>query len=306
MPTAKRLIKSLVKTPAKPKVRFAENEPRPDSYDQFRIYDAELHDDTHRSVLFFTTHKCASIFLGDIMRTASKLSSMRHLNYAAAIYRMKDTIDTRGYDHTEIEHIIAHNAERLFRPRGEIYGPLRRAVDFPGRGQYTQIFFLRDPRDVLVSAYFSFGGSHGTPHSSDMARLFHAERTRMQEEGIDSYALRAARDWIGPVFEEYAAFKRSSDHSHYFSYDLYKSDPAAFLKSILSAMGLELDIDATPELQEFLTRAAGATAKGGPQAKKTHRRSGQSKQFLTELKPETVTELNDILGPVLEFWDFEI
>ncbi|WP_425093883.1 sulfotransferase domain-containing protein [Tropicimonas sp. S265A] len=306
MPSPKRMIKSLVKTPPQPRVRFAEGEPRPDSYDQFRIYDAEMHDDTHRSVLFFTTHKCASIFLGDIMRTASQLSSMRHLNYAAAIYRMKDTIDTRGYDHTEIEHLIARNADRLFRPRGEIYGPLRRGVDFPERRDYTQIFFLRDPRDVLVSAYFSFGGSHGTPHSTEMARLFQDERTRMQEEGIDRYALRAARDWIGPVFEEYAAFKRDSEHSHYFSYDLYKNDPATFLKSVLSAMGLDLDVETTPELQAFLARAVNATAQRAPQTKKTHRRSGQSKQFLTELKPDTVTELNDILGPVLEFWNFEI
>ncbi len=306
MPTAKRLIKSLVKPAAPPKIHFSPDEPRPDSYDQFRIFDAEMHSDVHRSVLFFTTHKCASTFVAKVMRAAGGLSDMRHLNYAAAVYRMGDAIDAGGYDHTEIEHIIARNADRLFRPRGEIYGPLRRPVDFAGRPEYTQIFFLRDPRDILVSAFFSFGASHGAPHNSEMAKRFHAERARMQEEGIDRYVLRAARDWIAPVFAQYAEFRRDGAHSHYFSYDLYKNDLETFLQSIVSAMGLDLDMRATPELADFMGRAKAATTNRVPQGTASHVRSGQSRQFATELKPDTLRALNDILGPVLEAWEFEV
>lgn len=45
------------------------------------------------------------------------------------------------------------NADLLFRRWGEIYGPLRAPLDLPETSAYRQVFFLRDPRNVAVSAY---------------------------------------------------------------------------------------------------------------------------------------------------------
>ena len=56
------------------------------------------------------------------------------------------------------------NHKNLFSENGEIYGPQRKPLNFSGIENYKKIFFLRDPRDVLVSAYYSFGKTHKIPN----------------------------------------------------------------------------------------------------------------------------------------------
>lgn len=275
---------------------------KPYSSAQYRILDAEHRVNDQRSVLFFTTHKCASTFVSEVLGLASKMAGFRHFDYAAGIYRLGDEVDTGDVDHTYLERIIERNAAQLFRKQGEIYGPLRRPIEFEGRTDLTQIFFLRDPRDVIVSSYYSFGFSHGLPPNSKVRKIFLADREKIKAEGIDAYSLRIARDWIEPTYRTYSRYLSGSENAFYFSYDEYKNDTRSFLIRIFEKMGI---LAPDEKLIDSLTKAAAPVRKVESQDGITHRRSGRSKQFLTELQDSTVAELNVILGDMLDFWKFE-
>lgn len=271
---------------------------------QERILDAEAWRSDRPSVLFFTTHKCASTLISKVLHTIETSSDLRHFDYATAVYKLGDEVETGTIEHTDIEQVIDRNKARLFHSTGEIYGPLRRPIDVPGREEMTQLFFLRDPRDVIVSAYYSFGFSHGLPPNAQMQSLFLAERERIRGEGIDRYALRAARDWIGPTLRRYADYRRTGSDTHYLTYDSYTEDPAGFLDRVFDLVGARVD---PAEIERMATAARPiqtAAAADVPAADLTHQRSGRSGQFRTELSEETLGALDDMLADVLEFWGF--
>lgn len=269
---------------------------------QHRLLDAEATRSARPSILFFTTHKCASTFVSKLLSALEAESDLRHFDYAGGAYSLGDEIETGDVEHTDIERVIEARHAMLFHPTGEIYGPLRRPVDFPGRAECTQIFFLRDPRDVLVSAYYSFGFSHGEPPNAKMRALFLAERARIREEGIDRFALRMAESWLAPALRSYAAYRDEGRDTHYLTYDDYKDDPAAFISTLCEL----LDITVPQAMIDRLAEQARPIQSGtGPEtAVATHKRSGRSGQFMTELSGQTLAALDEILGDGLDAWEF--
>jgi hypothetical protein len=59
-------------------------------------------------------------------------------------------------------------------------------------GDKIVIFFVRDLRDILVSAYYSFGYSHAFIPVEKIRQLQEATRSEIQAESLDEDALRSA------------------------------------------------------------------------------------------------------------------
>ena len=140
------------------------------------------------SVFFYTFHKCASsLFAGFVLPRVDGLTSV---NYAAQIFR------------GEIDESSAR--ERImFHPSGQLYGPLRLSANPSSRArallidhcatedfvrERIAVFLVRDPRDILVSAYYSFGFTH--PWSPDPVIRAQQEirRAAISAQTIDEYA----------------------------------------------------------------------------------------------------------------------
>lgn len=249
------------------------------------------------SVLFFTTHKCASTFTSKVIKSIGSHSDYEIYDYAAAIYQLGDGIDAGDpFD------FMTKNSDILFNRRGEIYGPLRMPVTIPNMDGFRKVFFLRDPRDVLVSAYYSFGFSHGLPGNTDRRRIFLKAREQIQNEGIDNYCLRALREWILPTYKSYMEIRGREKNSIYLSYDLFKDDTKGFLTSLIEF----LEIREFPDrIVNQLSKSATPVQNRKPNKKLRHKRSGQSHQFESELKDSTLEELNRELTEVLRYWEFE-
>lgn len=247
-----------------------------------------------RSILFLTTHKCASTFVSKLLDAVAEHAGFRHYDYATAMWRLGNAVDIANP-----ELFASRNHGLMFHPQGEIYGPLRRPVSFPGRETFRHVFFLRDPRDLLVSNYYSLGFSHALP-ASDARRAEQLERReRVRGMGIDAYCLEAAESWIGPTFAEYARMRDTSGTAHVYLYDTYKDDPLGFLKGLRA----DLDLAVGDAVLAALARAADPVTapSDGPLR---HKRSGASGQFRTELRPETVAALEARLAPILDAWGF--
>lgn len=249
-----------------------------------------------QSTIFFTTHKCASTFVSQFLPLVTRIGNLKHLDYAKDIYGLGNEIS--AIDPFEF---MSLNSDFLFSPTGEIYGPIRRPVSIKNLSKFKAIFFLRDPRDVAVSAYHSFGFSHVLPTHTERREKFLKEREKIKQEGIDQYALRAVEEWILPTFGEYANLYDEAGKSIFISYDQYIDNPRELIGRTLSFMEIEgFPENIVTQLANLASPIQKTTSGKNPQ----HKRSGRSRQFDDELKPETIGQLNHLLSDVLNRWDF--
>jgi hypothetical protein len=248
--------------------------------------------DKPQSCLFFTVHKCASTFVNRLLWALTDASDYELRDLESAVWLLGDQVDTSG----NYQPIFEQHYDRLFRLRGEIYAPQRKPLDFPGRERFKHIFFLRDPRDVLVSAYYSFAFSHAAPVNRKAHEAFLRHRDEMLAQGIDEYALRASHGWVLDVYEGYRRMHNSASESLFLSYEEFTGDTGAFIDRIADFLGVGVPQEKKVQLVKAASPIQSATRIH------SHKRSGKSGQYLTELRPETIEALNEIFADVLSYW----
>ncbi|MFO8053162.1 MAG: sulfotransferase family 2 domain-containing protein [Candidatus Omnitrophota bacterium] len=110
----------------------------------------------HQSILFFTTPKAASCYMGNIMKKLCKEAGLV-------------TVDLDAYFYTIGKQSKWLDAKRIskkasYQPSGYFFGPFRSVhKGISNLDSYKILIVVRDPRDVLVSNYFSICYSHGYP-----------------------------------------------------------------------------------------------------------------------------------------------
>ena len=253
-------------------------------------------DTRHPSVFFFTTHKCASTFVVQLLREISQYGPLRHFDYAENFAALGNKIDVNNP-----YKVMSWGSEQLFHPFGEFYGPMRKPVRIKQPPRFKGIFFLRDPRDVLVSAYYSFGFSHPLPTNDAMKERFLENRERIQKAGIDSFALNSVGSLIEPTYMSYLRLKNKLGAALCLRYDEFAEDPRNFIERTAEFASIdELPSDVIGKLADMANPVQGTVDIT------QHQRSGRSAQFMDELKPATVDQLNLRLARVLEAWNFKI
>jgi hypothetical protein len=266
------------------------------SRQQRRLKRARKNLDRPVSVFFFTTHKCASTFVsGPLFRQILKNSNYQYEDYAAAIWRSGDELDLGG----SYESLLSSAYSDLYSLRGSVYGPQRRYLDFPGRNNFRHIFFLRDPRDVLVSSYFSEAYTHPVPASAAGRDRLDQSRKETKNLELDDYVLAKAESWIQPLYNEYQTLRESADDSLYLTYDQFIDNTKGFLARLCDF----LDVEPGAETIKRLARVADPVQ--NTEVLK-HKRSGKSGQYIERLYPETVQKLDRILASELRYWDFNV
>ncbi len=135
-----------------------------------------------KSILVYTVHKAASMFLHRISADISDEFAIPHFSPNAS--------DGGGiYDQVKR---LTWKAFIEDPSRDGCFGPIRAGVADPAIpddiAAYSVILHLRDPRDVLTSLYYSHVYSHrrkeGRFNPSD------EQRKQWEEEGVDAYALK--------------------------------------------------------------------------------------------------------------------
>ena len=153
------------------------------------------------SVFFFTTHKCASVFIPRILHSVQNNSSrlLNYRDYAKELWSLSDRIDlSDGY-----ESFLQSHYSLLYKMRGFLYGPQRKPLVFNGINAFKKIFFLRDPRDVIVSSYYSFGGSHSLPLNASERFRINLQKQSIGELDIDDYAINYSLPRVLQTYNSY-------------------------------------------------------------------------------------------------------
>jgi hypothetical protein len=194
---------------------------------------------------------------------------------------------------------------QLLRP-GNVYGGIR---DAPRAFQASEIFraglkvlIVRDPRDALVSEFYSNAYSHpipqGTATSRDVARMMTALRQQASADGIDAYVLERSSSIVRTIME-YAAVMQMPT-TKVLRYEDVVFDKRQLIGNIVTHFGWVV-----PEasVQNILSWADVRPAAEDPQAFIRQVTPGDHRR---KLQRTTIARLGQLLWPAMNLLGYPI
>jgi len=251
------------------------------------------------SVIFWTTHKCASTYISKFLDLVAKESSLKHFDYAGHIWELGNEISLE--DPFQIEQ----NCDFLYKQHGEIYGPMRTPFDFNLRSNLNNIFFLRDPRDLIISKYYSVAYSHPVPSHNKGKKKFLDLRYQTKKMDINDFFLKEIDDWIIPYYTKYKFMRENSKLSSVHKYEDLKENP----KKTFLELTKNMKIDISEKLIDNLVKSFEKPFKNKKKNKSKniflHTRSGEIRQFESELNNKVLSIANNKLEEIIDYWKFK-
>lgn len=265
---------------------------------------------TGQSVFVFAPPKSGSTFLNHLIVDLTKYGPQPNVNIPSALWNAGINFQTARLE----------RADLIFGTGGYCFSGFRDWPRFLGGNfdlnQYKRVFMMRDPRDMLVSNYFSMAKSHPIPERGKVKSQMEEKRIWAQNLGIDEYVLgepaeyyrnlldRMVRIWdtptvaIGPEQRQHR-HERKRRNLLSVRYEDVVFEKADFAKRICEFFGWDID--------EKLVTAAAAAQDVFPDSEQPDKHIRQVKpgNFREKLKPETIIALNETFGPYLRIFGYD-
>jgi len=180
------------------------------------------------SFYLFAMHKSGSTLLNGMMGDALARASVPQLAIPEFAFR------AGLHDNTIL------NPEDFTFARGYCYRGFRRFPDYLRGFDITalkKVLLVRDPRDMLVSLYFSLALSHSVPPAGTFQEAFLARRARIRGMDIARFCI----EWSDFVAEEFRGFEPAmASEIRVFRYEDVIFDKARWLAEMFAYLGIEL------------------------------------------------------------------
>jgi len=244
------------------------------------------------SILFVSVHKCATSFFSQYILLNMK--GRTNINYQQ--WHFRDAVDPRRFRIMTRKNGYVYGVIRLMdkeHPSYELTEHLLSDVNLKGK---KVAVLVRDPRDILVSMYYSFGFSHaGSPNEAIWAYQDKRSKT-ISAMSIDDYSLYAA-PVLNEKFERLHALRSNNhpDEVMVFKYEDMIYNYESFYKQLNGF--LELEDYAKKRIYE-------ATRPREKEQPDKHKRLGIPGDYRQKLEKHTIQELNNILEPALRHFGY--
>ena len=256
-------------------------------------------ENSHPSIIHFSLNKAATQHVKKVLnRCATKNGIVPvHINEYAF--------------YTKHPYLTGLNAEQmrdyhhLFKPTGYLYSAFGGFVQgIPELQKYKVILMVRDPRDLVVSSYYSISYSHSTPpKSSSRYQIFSQRRQAAAQMTIDEYAISESQRFFTILSRYKTLLLDRYPHVYLTSYEEMTSDYKKWLKDLLNACDLNIS-DAL--FQTLITE----NQRLQPKKEDIHQhiRKGKPGDHKDKLNPETIAYLNEKFSSLFEsfadVWNF--
>jgi Sulfotransferase domain len=242
------------------------------------------------SVYFYALHRCASSLLSDYV-----LKNVRGLHLV--------DYEDRFYNGDPVESVT-------FEPNGFVYGPIRLSTG-PETAIYRRfiepasdkdfirdkiaIFLIRDPRDIVVSSYYSFGYTHGFSTVKAIQEQQRQSRDMIRGKSVDIFALEVANSTL-KHFQTVERLRQSCERAVILKYE----DMIHHWEKFSLGLTKYLDISRKARRRTYrLSRPLENESETG------HRRSGRPGAYKDKLSASTVNTLNITFAPIFARFDYE-
>ncbi|MBK1833424.1 sulfotransferase domain-containing protein [Roseibacillus ishigakijimensis] len=240
------------------------------------------------SILYFTYYRCGSQVFKKVLQRLFRQQekSLSWIDFEAYLMH-------REPEKGNIEDRIGEFLP-AFRKTGYFYGPHYHPVrELIGGSEIRSFCLLRDPRDVLVSHYYSLGFAHTVTNMKAVER-----RKEVASMSVDEFVLHP--HFLGEIKDRYRVyldeFYQYGESERFFRYEDMTRNMGGFLAAFASSCQLDVS------LEDIEKVCQGVITESVKENKISHRRSGKWGQFRSKLEPETLERLEEELGDLLEPW----
>jgi len=181
------------------------------------------------------------------------------------------------------------------------FGLLRGEIDFD-YSKYSVLATVRDPRDVLVSSFYSVAYAHAPSN-----RKFARDAKEARGKGIDWYV---TQKWRCQEIQEKFLFIQKEisplANSYVWKYEEMQNDFPTFINQLAERVLPDVDTsNCQRRIIEKHTLDTKASASSDHQENlNSHRRSGASGQFLEKLDQKSINYLNDFFADQLDYFNY--
>jgi Sulfotransferase domain len=263
--------------------------------DYKRLFDKESgYQDTFPECYAFSLHKAGSTLMHGMIGKVCLLANIQSVNIPTTLF--KEGVFEKDWENDE--RILS-----LITPGRVYYGfrqlPKVLLHESLLLREKKSVLLIRDPRDALVSEYFSFGGknvSHALPDKNQEAFL--KKRQASFHMDIDQYVLHGATAYHNKL----KAYKNNLNFYNVllFKYEDIYFDKRKFLGDIFIHFGIEVEsklleevaskYDIRPEFED--------TSK--------HIRKGIPGDYASKLRSDTINKLNDIFADTCAWYGYDL
>ncbi len=159
------------------------------------------------------------------------------------------------------------------------------------------ILLVRDPRDAIVSMYYSVAYSHVSPDDEKAKKEFADRRADVRQQEINQFCLEYAQEWIHQWNRVLNTLVKN-EHTLIFRYEDVVFDKIRLVSDINDH--LELGVDR--ELQHKIAQRYDIIPEKEDKSK--HIRFVKPGNHKDRLKPETIDKINELYAPVLSHFDY--
>lgn len=163
-----------------------------------------------------------------------------------------------------------------------------------------KVFMFRDPRDALVSQYFSDAYSHAIPSKEEAVgegrEIFLRKRQNAREANIDDYVLKHARNF-GHTLERYAPLL-NDPNCLVLRYEDFVFQKRRLVHKVLQHFGWTLGPKQLDRLMEMVDQVPNS------EDKTKFVRKAVPGDHRVKLAPETIAKLDEDLHEVMRLYDY--
>lgn len=250
---------------------------------------------THPSIIHFSFNKAATQYVKDILSRCAGENGLKTVGYNDYAFHT----NLPYLDHLDAEQVQPY--AHIFRPQGYLYSVFGGMVEgIPSMEKYKIVLIARDPRDILVSNYYSMAFSHKLPDKKgDKYDDFISRRSYAQSVSIDEYVKARAEVVFNEFYRYQTQLLDKFPHTYLTSYESMVLDFENWLKALLQYCELKIS-------DTLFQAIVDENKKLKPKKEdvNSHLRKGMPGGHKDKLKPETIHFLNEKLAPVLERFNY--
>jgi hypothetical protein len=247
----------------------------------------------HPSIIHFSINKAATQYVRNILTICAEENALIPVQFNQyASWMTIPYLDRMSPDEFE-------RYKCIFKPRGYSYSVFSRMIKgIPDLDSYRKILFVRDPRDVVTSYYYSMAYSHPLPGDPKKAMQFQHSRQSVLHRSIDEFAIDFSAELMA-ILEDYMKMLVGRPNLHVTRYEDMIADFEHWLDKLLSFCSLAISEATRARL--IASSAASVPSAHRPERKRRQVTPGDHRR---KLKAETIVALNDRFGPALDCFGY--